>query len=179
GACVIALGHIYTGLVSNDDGLAEAIMAAGRKAGERFCRLPADPEYKEQYKSDVADIKNTGGRPAGAITGALIISEFIDKARWAHLDIAGTATAQKARHYLVKSATGVAVRTLAEFVCSLWPWTWSWTYSWTRSRAWSQPLAGSAHFLRTRIAARTPPAAGAKLRVCRYRQDFSFAATNY
>ena len=119
GACVIALGHIYTGLVSNDDGLAEAIMAAGRKAGERFCRLPADPEYKEQYKSDVADIKNTGGRPAGAITGALIISEFIDKARWAHLDIAGTATAQKARHYLVKGATGVAVRTLAEFVCSL------------------------------------------------------------
>src|SRR5690606_38433010 len=119
GACVVALGHIYTGLVSNDDALAEALMAAGRKAGERYCRLPADPEYKEQYKSDVADIKNTGGRPAGAITGALIISEFIDKARWAHLDIAGTARAEKARHYVRKGATGVAVRTLAEYVCSL------------------------------------------------------------
>ncbi len=119
GACVIALGHIYTGLVSNDDALAEAIMAAGRKAGERYCRLPADPEFKEQYKSHVADIMNTGGRPAGAITGALIISEFIDKARWAHLDIAGTAAAKQAKHYRVKGATGVAVRTLAEYVCGL------------------------------------------------------------
>ena len=119
GACVVALGHFYTGLVSTDDALAEAIMAAGRKAGERYCRLPADPDYKEQYKSDKADIKNTGGRPAGAITGALIISEFISKARWAHLDIAGTAEAKKARHYLPKGATGVAVRTLAEYVCGL------------------------------------------------------------
>ncbi|HEY8417004.1 MAG TPA: leucyl aminopeptidase [Limnochordales bacterium] len=119
GACVVALGHFYTGLVSTDDALAEAIMAAGRKAGERYCRLPADPDYKQQYKSDKADIKNTGGRPAGAITGALIISEFISKARWAHLDIAGTAEAKEARHYLPKGATGVAVRTLAEYVCGL------------------------------------------------------------
>jgi len=119
GACVIALGKLYTGLVANDDALADAILAAGVKAGERYCRLPADPEYKEQYKSDVADIKNTGGREAGAITGGLIISEFIDKARWAHLDIAGTSTNAKDRHYMVKGATGVAVRTLAELVARL------------------------------------------------------------
>jgi len=119
GACVVALGKLYSGLVSTDDALAEAILAAGAKAGERYCRLPADPEYKQQYKSDIADIKNTGGRPAGAITGALIISEFIDKARWAHLDIAGTASNDKERHYLPKGATGVAVRTLTELVASL------------------------------------------------------------
>lgn len=116
GACVVALGKLYTGLVANDDELADAIMAAGAKAGERYCRLPADPEYKQLYKSDIADIKNTGGRGAGAITGGLIISEFIDKARWAHLDIAGTASNDRDRHYMVKGATGVAVRTLAEFV---------------------------------------------------------------
>ena len=119
GACVIALGKLYTGLVANDDALADAILAAGAKAGERYARLPADPEYKEQYKSDIADIKNTGGREAGAITGGLIISEFIENAHWAHLDIAGTSTSDKDRHYLVKGATGVAVRTLAEFVAGL------------------------------------------------------------
>lgn len=119
GACVVALGKLYTGLVSTDDDLAEAIVAAGAKAGERYCRLPADPEYKQLYKSDIADIKNTGGRGAGAITGGLIIREFIDKARWAHLDIAGTASNDRERHYLPKGATGVAVRTLAEFVASM------------------------------------------------------------
>ena len=119
GACVIALGKLYTGLMSNDDELADAIMAAGKKAGERYCRLPADPDYKQQYKSDIADIKNTGGREAGTITGGLIISEFVDKARWAHLDIAGTSTNANARHYMVKGATGVAVRTLAEYVAGL------------------------------------------------------------
>lgn len=116
GACVVALGHLYTGLIANDDELANAILAAGAKVGERYCRLPADPEYKQMYKSDIADIKNTGGRAAGAITGGLIIGEFIDKARWAHLDIAGTAATDRERHYMVKGATGVAVRTLTEFV---------------------------------------------------------------
>lgn len=119
GACVIALGSLYTGLVSNDDELAEQLMAAGAKTGERYCRLPADPEYKQQYKSDIADIKNTGGREAGTITGALIISEFVDKARWAHFDIAGTGSTSKERHHFVKGGTGVAVRTLAEFVAGL------------------------------------------------------------
>lgn len=91
-------------------------------AGERYCRLPEDPEYKQQYKSDVADIKNTRGREGGAITGALIIGEFVDKARWAHFDIAGTGSTSKDRHYYTKGGTGVAVRTLrtlAEYVVGL------------------------------------------------------------
>jgi leucyl aminopeptidase len=117
GACVVALGTLYTGLMSNNDQLADQITAAGTLAGERYCRLPADPEYKEQYKSDVADIKNTGGRDAGVITGGLIISEFIEEARWAHLDIAGTSTTSKNKHYQSKGATGVTVRTLAELIC--------------------------------------------------------------
>lgn len=119
GACVIALGSIYSGLVANDDELADQLLAAGKKAGERYCRLPEDPEYKQQYKSDVADIKNTGGREGGAITGALIIGEFVDKARWAHFDIAGTGSTSKDRHYYTKGGTGVAVRTLAEYVAGL------------------------------------------------------------
>lgn len=117
GACVIALGNLYTGLVSTDDELAESIIEAGKAVGERYCRLPADPEYKEQYKSDVADIKNVGGREAGAITGALIIGEFVEKAKWAHLDIAGTGDNSKDRHYMVKGATGAGVRTLTELIC--------------------------------------------------------------
>ena len=79
GACVIALGHFYTGLIANDDALAAALIAAGPGPGSGYWPLPGDPDYKEQYKSDVADIKNTGGREAGAITGGLIISEFVEK----------------------------------------------------------------------------------------------------
>jgi leucyl aminopeptidase len=117
GACVVALGSLYSGLLCNDDRLADEIIAAGDRAGERYWRLPADPEYKEQYKSDIADIKNSGGREAGVITGGLIIGEFIKEARWAHLDIAGTDLSSKSQHYQGKGATGVAVRTLAEFIC--------------------------------------------------------------
>lgn len=119
GACIIALGHLYTGVIANDDELARQLIAAGSRAGERLWQLPGDPDFKEQYKSDVADLKNTGGREAGAITGGLIIGEFVKNARWAHLDIAGTSFLKREqRHYLPKGATGVAVRTLAEFVCS-------------------------------------------------------------
>lgn len=117
GACVIALGNVYTGAVGNDSALVNEVIEAGKKAGERIWQLPADPEYKEQYKSDVADIKNTGGREAGAITGGLIISEFIKEARWLHLDIAGTAWSGKEKHYIAKGGTGVAVRTLTEWIC--------------------------------------------------------------
>ena len=69
GACVIALGRLYIGIVANDDQLVEELLQAASKSGEKYWRLPADAEYKEQYKSDVADIKNTGGREAGTITG--------------------------------------------------------------------------------------------------------------
>jgi len=116
GACVVALGRVYTGLVANDDQLVAELLQAAEKAGEKLWRLPADPDYKEQYKSDVADIKNTGGREAGAITGALIIGEFVGAAKWAHLDIAGTSFLRSDKGYHPKGATGVAVRTLAQWV---------------------------------------------------------------
>ena len=116
GAIGVALGDVYSGLIANDDELANRILRAAAKTGERFWRLPADDEYKEKYRSDVADIKNTGGRHGGAIIGGLIVGEFAGGLPWAHLDIAATAFASKEKHYQPKGATGVAVRTLAELV---------------------------------------------------------------
>lgn len=116
GACIVALGRIYTGVVGTDDRLVEELLEAARAAGEKFWRLPSDPAYKELYKSDVADVRNTGGREGGAITGALFISEFAAEAGWAHLDIAGTSFADKEKAYTPKGGTGVAVRTLVEWL---------------------------------------------------------------
>ena len=116
GACVVALGRIYSGVVTNDDRLFQELVEAARLTGEKFWRLPSDPAYKEQYKSDVADIKNTGGRDAGAITGALFIGEFVGETSWAHLDIAGTFFSDKEKPYIPKGGTGVAVRTLAQWL---------------------------------------------------------------
>src|SRR5690606_31659825 len=82
GSVGVALGDVYSGLIANDDDLANRLDAAARRTGERFWRLPNDEAYKEQYKSDVADIKNTGGRAAGAITGGLIIGEFVGETPW-------------------------------------------------------------------------------------------------
>jgi leucyl aminopeptidase len=76
-------------------------------------------EYKEQYKSDVADMKNTGGRYGGAITAAQFVGEFVDDTPWVHLDIAGTSLTSKEKGYVVKGATGVTVRTLVNLVMSL------------------------------------------------------------
>ena len=112
GAVVTALGNICTGAFGSDQAFTEKVVAAGNRVGERVWELPTYAEYKEQYRSDVADIKNTGGRPAGAITGAMIIGEFVGDASWVHLDIAGTAGADKTRGYNPKGATGVPVRTL-------------------------------------------------------------------
>ena len=81
--------------------------------------MPMYDQYKEQNKSDVADIKNTGGRYGGAITGAQFIAEFAGDTPWVHLDIAGTSMTDKERNYLVKGATGVPVRTLVNLVLSL------------------------------------------------------------
>lgn len=114
GAVVVALGRVRTGYVTNNEGLAQLLESSASKSGERFWRLPGDTEYRELYKSDVADIKNIGGRQAGTITGALIISEFIDGVPWLHLDIAATAFSGKAGAYNPKGATGVTVRTLIE-----------------------------------------------------------------
>lgn len=119
GACVVALGGIYSGIIANCDQLVEKIQAAAKRTGERYWRLPNDDDYKEQYKSLVADIKNTGGRGGGAITGGLIIGEFVNKAAWAHLDIAGASSTEADKGYQTKGATGIAVRTLAELAMEM------------------------------------------------------------
>ena len=112
GAVVVALGNQASGIFGNDQTWIEKVTAAGESVGERLWQLPTYPEYKDQYKSDIADINNTGGRGAGASIGALIIGEFADGAQWAHLDIAGTNRTNHSDGYNPKGATGTPVRTL-------------------------------------------------------------------
>ena len=116
GACVIALGSFATGLLSNDDDLKRLIMIGGETTGERVWELPLWDDYKELLKSDIADLKNVGGRPGGVITAASFLSNFVDYP-WAHLDIAGTAWMQNnagLKPYNPKGATGVGVRLITE-----------------------------------------------------------------
>jgi leucyl aminopeptidase len=117
GAMVIALGHYRTGFFTNDEPLAQRIFESGTRTGERMWQLPMDKEYKEQLKSDWADLKNTGGRPAGAITGAWFIRSFVENgARWGHLDIAGSTHLGDGKEwgYINKWGTGVPTRTFIE-----------------------------------------------------------------
>ena len=117
GAVIIALGDINTGIMGNDQEFVNEIIECGKEAGENFWQLPVSPEYSKQIKSDIADIKNIGPRgKAGTIIGAVFIQEFVDKAKWAHLDIAGTAWADGAKPHQTKGPTGVAVRTLLKLV---------------------------------------------------------------
>jgi leucyl aminopeptidase len=119
GSCRVALGDICTGAFGNDEGLVAKIIKAGEEAGEKIWQLPMFDEYKEKNKSEVADIKNSGGRYGGAITAAQFLDEFTQDTPWAHLDIAGPFMADKERGYLVKGATGVAVRTLVNIALTL------------------------------------------------------------
>lgn len=91
GACVIALGHVRSGLFANDEALAQALLAAGEAAQDPCWRLPLDDDYAEALKSGFADVANVGGRPAGAVTAAKFLQRFVGQVPWAHLDIAGTA----------------------------------------------------------------------------------------
>jgi leucyl aminopeptidase len=116
GACVIALGKHHAAVLSNDDELTGKLIQAGSDVGERLWRLPLGKEYKEQIKSDVADMKNIGGRDAGTITAACLLAEFVGECKWAHLDIAGTASRDSDRDYLRKGGTGFGVRLLTEFL---------------------------------------------------------------
>jgi leucyl aminopeptidase len=116
GAVVIALGHHAVGLLGNDDPFLEEVRRAGDRAGERCWPLPLWDEYREQIRSDVADVKNTGGRPAGAITAAWFLREFVHGFPWAHLDIAGTAYLDADRPGLGKGPTGLGVRLFAELI---------------------------------------------------------------
>jgi leucyl aminopeptidase len=114
GACIIALGHINTGMMGNNDDLMEKIEDASKKTAEKVWRLPMDDEYAEQIKSDIADVKNVGGRPAGTITAALFLKKFVGETPWVHLDIAGTAWSKEGKPYIPKGATGVGVRLLTQ-----------------------------------------------------------------
>jgi len=119
GACRVALGDVCSGAFGNDQDLINKIIAAGAEAGERLWQMPMYDEYKEQNKSEVADIKNTGGRLAGAITAAQFLAEFAGDTKWVHLDIAGTNITDKEKNHNVKGATGVPVRTLVNLVINL------------------------------------------------------------
>jgi leucyl aminopeptidase len=116
GAVSIALGDVNTAVLGTDQELIDEIIAAGKEAGEKFWQLPLDKEYTKQIKSDIADIKNVGGRKAGTITAAAFLKEFADGVSWAHLDIAGTAWGDEAKPYRSKGPTGIAVRTLLRIV---------------------------------------------------------------
>jgi leucyl aminopeptidase len=112
GACVIALGHVASGLFSNDDELQDELIAAGTEIHDRAWPLPLWDDYQEQLKSNFADFANIGGRPAGSVTAACFLARFTKKFKWAHLDIAGTAWKSGKE----KGATGRPVPLLTQFV---------------------------------------------------------------
>ena len=119
GAMVATLGKACTGVMGNNDELIRQTIDAGNQTGEKFWQLPMFDEYKDLIRSDVADMKNSGGRQAGSISAAFLLREFVDGAAWVHLDIAGTSTSEKSSGHLVKGATGVPVRTLAQLALNL------------------------------------------------------------
>ena len=116
GACVIALGNSATGVFGSDEELVQEVLAAGRRAAEPGWPMPVWDDYKELIKSDVADVKNSGGRAAGAITAALFLKEFVDSVPWVHLDIAGTAYSENDLVTVPKGPTGIPVGLFVEFV---------------------------------------------------------------
>jgi leucyl aminopeptidase len=118
GAIVVALGNAATGVMGSDEALIEEVRQAGELAGERVWPLPLWDEYRDLMKSDIADVKNAGGRPAGSISAGWFLREFVDGFPWAHLDIAGTAYTDREDVSRVKGPTGIGVRLFSEFVLS-------------------------------------------------------------
>ena len=116
GACVIALGHTASGVLGNNAELVQEVLGAGTRAGEPGWQLPMWDDYKDLIKSDVADIRNSGGRPAGTISAALFLAEFAGDYPWVHLDIAGTAYTESDLVTVPRGPTGVPVGTFVEFV---------------------------------------------------------------
>jgi len=116
GACVVALGEDIWGVMGNDDGLIKELLDAGQRAGEPGWQLPLWDAYRKQIESTVADVKNIGNRWGGAITAGLFLREFVGETPWAHVDIAGTAYAERPGDYWPKGATGNPVRTLVRFI---------------------------------------------------------------
>jgi leucyl aminopeptidase len=118
GAVVVALGYANAGVFANDDEMYTRFQSANAKAGEKMWRMPLDDEYKEQIRSSIADIMNTGGRWGGAITAAMFLKEFAEDTPWIHLDIAGTAWTEDQKPWIAKGPSGIALRSLVEFVKS-------------------------------------------------------------
>jgi leucyl aminopeptidase len=118
GAIVVALGHTASGVMGTDDNLVEELRGAADRADERVWPLPLWDDYRDLMKSDIADVKNSGGRPAGSISAGWFLREFVDGFPWAHLDIAGTAYTDRDDATRVKGPTGVGVRLFSEFVLS-------------------------------------------------------------
>lgn len=116
GACVVALGQFAIGMFGNNDALKKRIQQAGLKAGERVWEMPLWDEYFEQLKSDVADMRNIGGRGGGMITAALFLSKFVNEHPWVHLDIASTDWSERERAYIPKGPTGIGTRLLIQYL---------------------------------------------------------------
>ena len=116
GACVVALGMVNAGIFANDESMYERFQKALHQAGEKMWRLPLDDEYRDIIKSNIADIMNSGGRYGGAVTAAMFLKEFVEDKPWVHLDIAGTAWVDEAKPFIAKGPSGIAVRSLIEFV---------------------------------------------------------------
>ena len=118
GAVVVALGYANAGVFANDDAMYERLEKAQAKAGEKMWRLPLDDEYKENIRSNIADMVNSGGRWGGAINAAMFLKEFAEDTPWIHLDIAGTAWMEEQKPWIAKGPSGIALRSLVEFVRS-------------------------------------------------------------
>ena len=119
GAVTIALGNISTGVFGWNQEWVERVLASAAAAGEKMWQMPVDDEYREQYKSMIADLANTGGRYGGAITAAMFVGEFAGDTPWVHLDIAGTRWSNEEKPYLAKGPTGAPVRTLVHLLTHL------------------------------------------------------------
>jgi len=116
GAVMVALGNITTGVFGRDQEWVNRVISSGTETGERMWQLPVDDDYRELYKSSIADLANTGGRYGGAITAAMFVGEFAGDTPWVHMDIAGTRWSNEEKPYLAKGPTGVPVRTLVHLL---------------------------------------------------------------
>ena len=118
GAVVVALAHVNVGIFASDDQMYDRMSQANKRAGEKMWRLPLDDDYKDIIKSNIADVMNSGGRWGGAVTAAMFLKEFAEDTPWIHLDIAGTAWMEDQKPWIAKGPSGIAVRSLIEFVKS-------------------------------------------------------------
>jgi leucyl aminopeptidase len=119
GAIVVALGNVTTGVFGRHQEWIDRVVASGAETGERMWQMPVDDDYRDLYKSSIADMANTGGRPGGSITAAMFVGEFAEDTPWVHLDIAGTAWSNDEEPWLAKGPTGVPVRTLVHLLTHL------------------------------------------------------------